>query len=88
MRPILIHQTQSIYEYHLFSLLNPQIPLLAHPVNVQGDFFSYFFFKFILMYRDDGGIEPSTFRLTRQTPALGSSGGQHRIPEGSKGRRS
>jgi hypothetical protein len=32
-----------------------------------------------------GGIEISTFRLTRHTPALGSSGGRHRIPEGSKG---
>jgi hypothetical protein len=26
-----------------------------------------------------------TFRLTRHTPALGSSGGRHRIPEGSRG---
>jgi hypothetical protein len=30
--------------------------------------------------------EESTFRLKKHTPALGSSGGRHRIPEGSRGR--
>jgi hypothetical protein len=32
------------------------------------------------------GSNSRPFRLTKHTPALGSSGGRHRIPEGSRGR--
>jgi hypothetical protein len=65
---------------HFFFLLPPQVTpgtLSSTPRQVRR----------VKMF-DPRGIELSTFRLAKHTPALGSSGGRHRIPEGSRGRNS
>jgi hypothetical protein len=51
---------------------SPQVPLIARPGKLG-------------LQVDLGEIEPLIFLLRRHTPALGSSGGRHRFPEGSKG---